>query len=242
MERDELTFEGRWTTYRWVFSQTRNNLNVFSKMRPALQDFNIEIVSLPELKYSGARKAELWSLIDLVDARGAAADLRSLEKNLATVQLPFEVRYQLEVCISREIINEYNIDRDFVDTLEKLASADPSKARNILEYVAENYTRLHHPSTIFHNQEALAFSSMTDIPHYCAFSRKATVTPSTIYFSSPTVETTNRVLRHYSRENSEGLFLRVQFTDEKFEVGSCKGKVLLPQCLYDIGTCQRLCR
>ncbi|PQE27777.1 hypothetical protein CJF31_00010029 [Rutstroemia sp. NJR-2017a BVV2] len=214
---------GRWTTYRFVFSQTRNNPQVFSQMKKALQDFNIEVVPLPELKYSVAHKAELWSL---VGTRGEAADLRSLGKDLATVQLPFEVRYQLEVCISREIINEYNIDKNFLNALEKLASADPSKAQNILEYVAENYTRLYHPMTIFDNQEALAFSSMTDIPHYCAFSRKATVTPTTIYFSSPSVETTNRVLRHYSKENGEGRFLRVQFTDEKFEgrINACADK------------------
>ncbi|PQE06186.1 hypothetical protein CJF30_00005145 [Rutstroemia sp. NJR-2017a BBW] len=158
-------------------------------MKKALQDFNIEVVPLPELKYSVAHKAELWSL---VDTRGEAADLPSLGKDLATVQLPFEVRYQLEVCISREIINEYNIDKDFLNALEKLASADPSKAQNILEYVAENYTRLYHPMTIFDNQEALAFSS-------------------------PTVETTNRILRNYSKENGKGRFLRVQFTDEKYE-------------------------
>ncbi|KAM3064956.1 hypothetical protein ACMFMG_011216 [Clarireedia jacksonii] len=217
---------GRWTTYRFVFSHTQTNTQVFLKMRQALQDFNLEIVSLPELKYLSARKAELWSLVDLVDTRGAAAGLRSLKNDLAAVHLPFEVRYQLEVCISREIISEYNIDKNFVDTLGKLASADPSKARNILEYVAEHYTRLYDPITIFDNQEALAFSSMTDIPHYCAFSRKATVTPSTIYFSSPTVETTNRVLRHYSKENSQGRFLRVQFTDEKFEgrINACADK------------------
>jgi RNA-dependent RNA polymerase len=208
-----------------VFSQTRNDPQVFSQMKKALQDFNIEVVPLPELKYSVAHKAELWSL---VDTRGEAADLRSLGKDLATVQLPFEVRYQLEVCISREIINEYNIDKNFLNTLEKLASADPSKAQNILEYVAENYTRLYHPMTIFDDQEALAFSSMTDIPHYCAFSRKATVTPTTIYFSSPTVETTNRVLRHYSKENGEGRFLRVQFTDEKFEVSSYNTDLVTP--------------
>jgi RNA-dependent RNA polymerase len=198
-------------------------------MKKALQDFNIEVVPLPELKYSVAHKAELWSLVNLVDTRGEAADLRSLGKELAAVQLPFEVRYQLEVCISREIINEYNIDKNFLNALEGLASADPSKARNILEYIAENYTRLYHPMTIFDNQEALAFSSMTEIPHYCALSRKATVTPTTIYFNSPTVETTNRVLRHYSKENSQGRFLRVQFTDEKFEVGSCNGNLVAPR-------------
>ncbi|RAL67814.1 hypothetical protein DID88_008541 [Monilinia fructigena] len=87
--------------------------------------------------------------------------------------------------------------------------------------------RLYDPSSIFGNNEALSFSSATEIPHYCAFSRKATITPSSIYFSSPTVETTNRVLRHYAKENKEGRFLRVQFTDEKFEgrINACADKI-----------------
>ena len=51
------------------------------------------------------------------------------------------------------------------------------------------------------------------IPHYCAYACKATITPTTVYLNSPTVETTNRILRHYARENLDGRFLRVQFTD-----------------------------
>ncbi|KAI9050431.1 hypothetical protein LZ554_005595 [Drepanopeziza brunnea f. sp. 'monogermtubi'] len=91
------------------------------------------------------------------------------------------------------------------------------EARNILEYVAGQEKRVYDPMTIFEDQEALAFTAKTEIPHYCAYSRKATITPSTMYFSSPTVETTNRVLRHYARENRDGRFLRVQFTDELAE-------------------------
>ena len=193
-------------------------MGVYNMIQQALQDFNIEIASLNDLCNVPAQPTELWSLIDPPNSVHASAELRYLEKGDGAMYLPFEVRYQLEVCISREILNEHNITKEFVASLADIASKDPVKARTVLEYVAERSKRIFDPMTIFKDQEALAFSPKTEIPHYCAFSRKATITPSTIYFSSPTVETTNRVLRHYARENRDGRFLRVQFTDELFEV------------------------
>ncbi|KAM0150531.1 hypothetical protein ACHAQE_008439 [Botrytis cinerea] len=220
---------GRWTTYRWTFNNGQCPPDKFQMVQAALQDFNIDMISLNSFNLMPMRKAELWSLIDPCEAKTTQAGLRSLDPSSVKVNLPFEVRYQLEVCISREIVNEYNIDEKFINSLAELSAQDPAKARNLLEYVAEHYSskRLYDPSSIFTNSEALSFSALTDIPHYCAFSRKATVTPTSILFNSPTVETTNRVLRHYSKENQEGRFLRVQFTDEKFEgrINSCADKI-----------------
>jgi RNA-dependent RNA polymerase len=162
--------------------------------------------------------AKVWSLIDPLPSAHATADLQGLEGGNGNFVLPFEVRYQLEVCISRNILNDYNLTEQFVKRLSELASKDRTKAQSILEYVAEQDERIFDPMTIFEDKEALAYSPRAEIPHYCAYSRKATITPTTIYFSSPTVETTNRVLRHYARENEDGRFLRVQFTDELSEV------------------------
>jgi RNA-dependent RNA polymerase len=186
-------------------------------VRQALQDHNVEIVRLESLNIIPGRPAQLWSMIDPPQSGQSAADHLAVDSSL--VSLPFEVRYQLEVCISRELLSEYNITKEFITRLAKIATTDVVTARNILEYVAEDNKRIYEPIKLFSNPDALAFSVKTDIPHYCAYSRKATITPSTIYFSSPTVETTNRVLRYYSRENQDGRFLRVQFTDEIFEVG-----------------------
>jgi RNA-dependent RNA polymerase len=186
------------------------------------------------------RPTELWSLINPPVSERAAAELQYMVANKSANSLPFEVRYQLEVCISRELLNEYNINKDFITTLSDIASKEPAKARNLLEYVAEQGKRIYDPMSIFEDQDALAFSPKTEIPHYCAYVRKATITPSTVYFSSPTVETTNRVLRQYSRENQDGRFLRVQFTDEMFEV--CR--LLFSRCmeLTMAGSYQRLRR
>lgn len=186
-------------------------------MKQALGDFNIDIVSIPKFVGIDDQKAALWSMIDPPQFQNPSADLQDLTGSGIFV-LPFEVRYQLEVCISREIINEHNITEPFVRKLAEMANQDPSKARNILEYIAGEEERVYEPMSIFENQEALSFSAKTEIPHYCSYARKVTITPTTIYFSSPTVETTNRVIRHYYKENNEGRFLRVQFTDELLEV------------------------
>lgn len=202
------------------FDLTKNSIALYDDIKNALQDFNVEIVSIDPILKIDPHSAQLWSMIDPSKSEHPSADLQYLQGNENAVALPFEVRYQLEVCISREIINEYNITRPFVEKLAELATLDPAKARNILEYVAGQEKRVYEPMSIFDDKDALAFSSKTEIPHYCAYSRKATITPSTMYFSSPTVETTNRVLRHYARENRDGRFLRVQFTDELAEVSS----------------------
>lgn len=187
-------------------------------MAAALSDFNIEIVNCDNEVNWSPRSAELWNHIDPPSPDTFAAEMECLEDTESSMYLPFEVRYQLEVCISREYLNEYNITKEFVQTLAERASQNSEKARSLLEWVAEQGKRIYDPMTIFQNQEAEVYSPTTEIPHYCAHVRKATITPSTVYFSSPTVETTNRVLRQFARENLDGRFLRVQFTDEQFEV------------------------
>lgn len=200
---------GRWTTY--VFRAEKPS----ETMKQALSDFNINIVDIEDLSYVMPKKADLWSIIDSPDYNETSLDLKTLDEGSdGIISLPFEVRYQLEVCISREILNEHNITREFIQNLAQISSENPLKARSILEYVAAQGVRVFNPMKIFKDREAMAFAAETEIPHYCAFVRKAIITPTTIYFNSPTVETTNRVLRRYARENRDGRFLRVQFSDE----------------------------
>jgi RNA-dependent RNA polymerase len=190
----------------------------YHNLEQALRDFNIVIENIEPLLQKPARPGigDLWSVIDPPDPHHSyATNLGELQANDIRITLPFEVRYQLEVCISHGLLNEHNIDALFLRRLADMSSQDVAKARNLLEWVDKEHTRIYNPMSIFQNKDAMSASYTTRAPHYCAYSRKATVTPSTIYFNSPTVETTNRVLRHYARENSEGRFLRVQFTDER---------------------------
>lgn len=62
--------------------------------------------------------------------------------------LPFEVKYQLEVCISLGKTNEHNITSEFVSALADLASEDQAKARHVLEYAMEQEQRIYDPTSI----------------------------------------------------------------------------------------------
>lgn len=70
------------------------------------------------------------------------------------------------------------------------------------------------------------------IPSHCAMLRKVIITPSHMYIQPPSLETTNRVVRHY-REYSDR-FIRVQFMDEGFNrVGASNVKKLTKEAIYD---------
>lgn len=205
---------GCWTTYRFVFRRSQNDANVYNSIKHALQSVNIEIVALDTLNLILPHTAQPWSLLDPPEPEYAVEELRSLEDSSSSAILPFEVRYQLEVCISWGILNEHNITKGFLMKLAEVASKDSSRARKILEYTADQNKRVYDPITIFEDEEGLSYSLEAEVPNCSAYSLKATVTPTRIYFNSPTVESTNRVLRHYATEYQDGRFLRVQFTDE----------------------------
>lgn len=202
---------GRWTTYRLVFNEEGNDKHVYDRILRALRDYNIKIHALENLQIVTESQPAVWEWIDRKSDH-AVAGLRSDFADLIddTAHLPFSVRYQLEVCISQGYLNEYNLSKQFVDTL---ANMDSNHATEMLENVAETKRRYFEDMEIF---KAVRVQGTTGrkIPRYCAYARSATITPSTIYYNTPTVETSNRVIRQYSEHNDR--FLRVRFTDEKF--------------------------
>jgi RNA-dependent RNA polymerase len=207
-------------------------------MKSSLQDHNIEISDRDDFIVIPGMPATIWPAIDPPRLNQTKSEVqKDPNHNTREYAVPFEVRYQLEVCISQGVMNEHNLSEGFVARLANIARKDQTKARHMLEYAAEQEKRIYDPMTIFDNVEALAYSPNSKIPHYCAYSRKVTVTPTTIYFSSPTVETTNRVIRRYTEDR----FLRVQFTDEKFEV--CILRLLKEKpTLTCLGTHKLMCR
>lgn len=212
-----------------MFDKSRDEPGVYDNIQSALQDYNIEIVHLDCFEIiagpSAAEIEAIWSLIDPPKSdKTEAQTSQSQSIAITELHLPFEVRYQLEVCISHGIIIEHNITSEFVNALADLTRRDQAKARNILEYAMEQEKHIFDPMSILNDKEALAYSSKSKIPNYCAYSRKATVTPTTIYYSSPAVETTNRVIRKYTQLYGDR-FLRVQFTDEKSEVRISRGRM-----------------
>ncbi|KFZ15059.1 hypothetical protein V501_02915 [Pseudogymnoascus sp. VKM F-4519 (FW-2642)] len=218
---------GRWTTYLFVFDENDESSKVFPDVQSALQDFNIDVVDLDDsFSTFPNAPAKVWDMIDAPNTDEAKDQMHYLMENSdKSTILPFEVRYQLEVCISRNILEVHNITPEFVKALASLVDTDKERATCILEYISEQGKRIYDVMSIFKNPDALAHSPKSKIPTYCAYTRKATVTPTTIYFSSPTVETSNRVIRKFSAHGDR--FLRVQFTDELFEgrINACADKI-----------------
>lgn len=156
----------------------------------------------------------MWEYIDR--SVRTSRSLHGLLKELSDLTVPalsFPVRYQLEVCISQGCLNEHNLSKAFVD---KLADMEEAKAKDLLEYVASQKQRWFDPMELFEVKIIKGSASRVKIPHYCAYTRSATVTPSTVYYHTPTVETSNRVVRQYIEHADR--FLRVRFSDEKFQV------------------------
>lgn len=196
---------GRWTTYRMVFDFHRFHNGDGMKLFDVLTDYNVHLrdpgplTMIPRRVYSG------WDFIDI----STDSTLMFKEGALGVVHLHFAVRYQLEVCLSQGLLNEFNITKDF---LNQLSQMDERPATRRLEHLADLGKR------IFDPMEVLALaprpSPWSKLPKHLVLVRTATVTPSTIRYSSPTVETSNRVVRHFS--NYADRFLRVRFADEQF--------------------------
>lgn len=130
------------------------------------------------------------------------------------LHLPWPVRYQLESCISQGCISERNITRQFVETLNDIAQKNEQQALVKLEAAADTQKRFYNPMDIF-DLSIPRNTFAKKLPKHCMLQRSATVTPSTIYFSTPTAEMSNRILREYQAHADR--FLRVRFTDEKNE-------------------------
>jgi RNA-dependent RNA polymerase len=199
---------GRWLTYRLVFKPTQPNHRQYDLILQALQDHNISVIKSggDGLQLCERTETRAWEYLDV---SAGLADL-SLEQYMASniAHLSFPVRYQLEVCLSRGLLNEYNMTEEFFHAL----SAKGETAVNILEAVAEQKRRYYHPINIFKIHMPRGALHQRNVPSYCCVSRAAVVTPTTIHYSSPMVEISNRVVRQFAAY--EDRFLRVRFSDE----------------------------
>jgi RNA-dependent RNA polymerase len=176
----------------------------------ALEDFNIEIKT-DELVFEKIQEPSMWDWVD--DSFSNPTTTSSALSDMQNIPpLAFPVRYQLEVCISQGILNEHNIDRAFV---EKLLVMDERQATELLEHLTSKERHIYDPMSIFSIKVSRGTHTKARIPQYCVYSRKTTVTPTMVYYSTPAIEISNRVIRHYSAQADR--FLRVQFTDEKTE-------------------------
>lgn len=187
-----------------------------TQLLQALLDFNVQMFRNDNLTVQLGSDLEppVWDSLD--GPRSKDSDAGALAKSAyddmmaGTVHLAWSVRYQLEVCMSQGILNPYNINRDF---LERLQTLPEREALRRLEHVADKGDRLYDPFAMLTLQ--LPRATRTKVPPYCTLQRSATITPSHVYYSTPTVEVSNRIIRQY-KEHADR-FLRVRFSDEKAE-------------------------
>ncbi|KAI0204114.1 RNA dependent RNA polymerase-domain-containing protein [Astrocystis sublimbata] len=216
---------GRWTTYKLTFAKSKSNASIWATMTRALQDFNIKVrqIGADQLKTSRPTESKFWEILEPNQLGGNLALLAAVEK----INLPFDVRYQLEVCISQGRFDEINLGEEFLSKLTELSDArekSRNRATDILSYVAESggpgtadeqelfRGRFYDPMALFTDKKALRHYPELGIPTHCVWVRKVVVTPSMIYLSTPAPEASNRVLRHFAQYSDR--FIRVQFTDE----------------------------
>ncbi|KAF2965969.1 hypothetical protein GQX73_g7606 [Xylaria multiplex] len=218
---------GRWTTYKVTFEKSNSNVLVWETMKQALQDFNIQVLDVSSnlLRAVPVKTSDFWKMLELGGTGGNLALLAATEE----VYLPYEVRYQLEVCISQGYFDEVSLTADFLRKLMELCNS-PKRKRNravdLLTYVADSGgpgistgddlqlhpKKFYNPMALFTDRRALSYYPELGVPSHCVWVRKVTITPSTMYLSTPSPEPSNRVLREYARYSDR--FLRVQFTDE----------------------------
>lgn len=201
---------GRWTTIQINHAIGAEDFESYRMALQALRDFNVTVqqdsnfrVQLPK----AFPVPVVWDVIDPPESM-KSSNLHELIQD-GYVALPFSVRYQLEVCISHGYISEYAAGREFA---ERLLALGEKKARTLLEHVAVERTVYHDPMTIFNIQFPKP-ATTAKIPPYCCLMRSATVTPTLVYYHSPSVDISNRVIRHFIEYSDR--FLRVRFKDEK---------------------------
>ncbi|KAG6029796.1 hypothetical protein E4U41_000283 [Claviceps citrina] len=207
---------GRWTAIRLSFNANgAGDDRVYKALQCALSECNV--FRHPNCEFKTGKAVSAWEYLDHPSSGGISQQPSALLGLAPTVHLDFNVRYQLEVCISRGILCEYTIGLDF---LQRLAAIPCWDAARRLEYLADMNERVSEPMDLFEMEDAKFYAPNTSVPDYCALVRKVSITPTTILFSSPTVETSNRVYRSYHRLQDR--FLRVQFLGES-ERGRIQG-------------------
>lgn len=208
---------GRWLTYMLVFENHILQSAMFEDLTNALKDWNIEINEVENFVRNHGEGVKVWEMIDR-PVSNRDDKMHYLAEGCHFFDFPFDVRYQLEVCISQNILGEHSISEAFLQRLADLVLKDKDMAQSMLEFLAIRGKRVYDPMTIFEDRETLAHCMRITIPSYCAYARKAIITPTTVYFNTPTVEISNRVIRKYADYGDR--FIRVQFTEEDTRVSA----------------------
>lgn len=213
---------GNWLTFRLVFSPPPRFAAEFDKKLLDAANYNL-VPRGSDWKRPFIKVDKLENLPKPLDHKGRCE-----------LGLKPDVLYMLESVISYHYLNEYNLNREFYDKLKELNKWSAPMAYGLLQILSESKQRVWDPLDEFsriYDRLDMKIIQKRSVPSHCALLRKIIVTPTHIYIQPPSVETTNRVIRHYS-DQSEG-FIRVQFMDEGFNrVGGAGNENLAKDSIY----------
>jgi RNA-dependent RNA polymerase len=210
---DSFIDVGRWLCYRF---ELQGAPQLF-QLRNALAKHGVH-VRPRSIRSIQAEGSSLW------DWLGSSKSSSSFfeQMNNEIVHFPFAVRYQLEACISQGCLHESNLSAAWAKKLLDLDTFMPTsselnpnpRATKLLEKVLESKQRFWNAMDMF-GLLSKVNTVQKKVPWYCTMVRSATVTATTIYFNSPSMDTSNRVIRQF--RHHEDSFLRVKFRDESYK-------------------------
>ncbi|GAB7337206.1 hypothetical protein MBLNU457_g2585t1 [Dothideomycetes sp. NU457] len=211
---DPFIDTGRWLTYALTFRPIDHNKALLPKICNALEAHNVRVLHEPLVLNEGvsSRVRPLWQTLNN-PGRGQVQTssldtLAAVSPAEAFHSLSYEVRYQLEVCLSENIFNEHNLVGEFFLKLAEIDNAD-----GLLANVAASRRTFYNPMEIFDLTEYRARRKHR-LPKECVLMHSVTITPTTMYVKPLAVEITNRVIRKYIEHADR--FLRVRFQDEDY--------------------------
>lgn len=198
---------GRWIVYRLQFQFSSDvDGRDFTKMLHEATEYNIVAYDAIEQRFK--QKAYNVTFPQELPAIHNPADYFHDDY--------FDVLYTLERLILQNWLNERNLPELFY---KRLASMGCPSAMNFLERLGGSRKRIFDPVECLDTfeKEILSTTLKTlnvtpDVPPHCVMVRKIIVTPTTMNFLAPTMETSNRVVRNYEKEKDR--FLRIQFVDD----------------------------
>ena len=136
-------------------------------------------------------------------------------QDLSNAQLSFHVLYMLLCLLSHGYATIFHLPSDF---LARLRALPPQKAVNALRATfltaKKNSAHPHEFLAHFETHLLTSIESESDSSEDMQVLCRVMITPSTLYFTLPTKEISNRVTRHYSQHLDR--FLRVSLVDERF--------------------------
>ena len=199
----------RWTTFAINVALGPEIREACNALETALEHFNNRVLDASDFevhRVPNNPEAIYWNLLDTEKTATS-----SLRLHPDTLELSFELRYQLEVCISHGWLSEYEIGRDF---LRKLMDLPEHKAKQLLVHVAAYEERLFDPMVVFNDIRYQKPVKARRIPANCVEVHHASVTATSLILDTPSVEISNRVNRRYW--NFGNRFLRIRFEDDNY--------------------------